>query len=199
MEQKFDALLTELKRFEPVGDYEVVRHRLFAFEGQGGNLYWQMVRLLLEDDVPFASRERQGATDLVNSLLNYGYGMLYPRVHHALVLAGLNPCISFLHSFQDSKPTLVFDMIVEFRSQAVDRVVFSMITKGERLEIDSSTGRLTKETVQKLIQNILERLAMPVRYRGQEKSLQDIIHLQAKRLAAHLRGKERYHPFIGRW
>ena len=48
-------------------------------------------------------------------------------------LAGLHPCISFLHSFQDGKPTLVFDMIEEFRSQAVDRVVFSMITKGERL------------------------------------------------------------------
>jgi CRISPR-associated protein Cas1 len=125
--------------------------------------------------------------------------MLYPRVHHALVLAGLNPCISFLHSFQDGKPTLVFDMIEEFRPQAVDRVVFSMITKGERLELDPATGRLTKETVQKLIQNILERLAMPVRYRGQEKSLQDIIHLQAKRLATHLRGKESYRPFIGRW
>jgi len=199
VEQKFDLLLTELKRFEPVGDYETVRHRLFAFEGQGGNLYWQMMRLLLEDDVPFAGRERQGATDLVNSLLNYGYGMLYPRVHHALVLAGLNPCISFLHSFQDSKPTLVFDMIEEFRSQAVDRVVFSMITKGERLEIEPQGGRLTKETVQKLIRNILERLAMPVRYRGQEKSLEEIIHLQAKRLADHLQGKGRYQPFIGRW
>jgi CRISPR-associated protein Cas1 len=35
--------------------------------------------------------ESGGATDLVNSLLNYGYGILYPRVHHALMLAGLNP------------------------------------------------------------------------------------------------------------
>ena len=199
VEQKFDTLLTELKRFEPAGDYDEVRHRLFAFEGQGGNLYWQMVRLLLEDDVPFDGREHQGATDLVNSLLNYGYGMLYPRVHHALVLAGLNPCVSFLHSFQDSKPTLVFDMIEEFRTQAVDRVVFSMITKGEHLAIDSKTGQLTKETVQKLIRNVLERLALPVRYRGQEKSLQEIIYLQAKRLAVHLQGKERCQPFIGRW
>lgn len=109
VEKKFDTLIAELKAFVPAGDYDAGRQRLFAFEGHGGNLYWQMIRLLLEDDAEFAGRERQGATDLVNSLLNYGYGMLYPRVHHALVLAGLNPCISFLHAFQDGKPTLAFD------------------------------------------------------------------------------------------
>ena len=121
----------------------------FACEGQAGNLYWQMIRLLLADDVEFAGRERQGATDSVNSLLNYGDGMLYPRMHEALLLAGLHPGISFLHSFQDGKPTLTFDLIEEFRRQAVDRVVFGMITKGERLEMDSQTGHLTRETVRK--------------------------------------------------
>ncbi|WP_449244649.1 CRISPR-associated endonuclease Cas1, partial [Desulfobacca acetoxidans] len=39
----------------------------------------------------------------------------------ALLLAGLNPHISFLHSFQEQKPTLAFDLIEEFRSQVVDR------------------------------------------------------------------------------
>jgi group II intron reverse transcriptase/maturase/CRISPR-associated endonuclease Cas1 len=199
VELRFDALLGELKRFVPEGEYETVRQRLFAFEGQGGNLYWQMIRLLLEDDVEFAGRERQGATDLVNSLLNYGYGMLYPRVHHALVLAGLHPGISFLHSFQDGKPTLAFDLIEEFRPQAVDRVVFGMITRGEQVALDPKTGRLTQDTVRKLIQNVLERLATPVRYRSQEKPLQEIIHLQARLLAAHLHGKAHYRPFIGRW
>jgi hypothetical protein len=139
------------------------------------------------------------ALDLVSSLLNYGYGMLYPRVHHALMLAGLNPCISFLHSFQEDKPTLSFDLIEEFRAQAVDRVMFGMINKGERVEIDHKTGRLTKETVQKLIQNVLERLATPIRHRRQDKPLQEIIQLQAKLLAAHLHGKARYRPFIGPW
>jgi CRISP-associated protein Cas1 len=199
VEQKFDRLMAEVQHFVPAGDYDDGRQRLFAFEGQGGNLYWQMIRLLLDDDVEFAGRERQGATDLLNSLLNYSYGMLYPRVHHALMLAGLNPCISFLHSFQEDKPTLSFDLIEEFRAQAVDRVVFGMINKGERLEIDPKTGRLTKETVQKLIQNVLERLATPVRYRRQDKPLQEIIQLQAKLLADHLHGKARYRPFIRQW
>jgi CRISPR-associated protein Cas1 len=107
--------------------------------------------------------------------------------------------LSFLHSFQEGKPTLAFDFIEEFRVQAVDRVIFSMITKGERLEIDSQRGRLTRETVQKLIRNVLERLATPMRYRRQAKPLQEIIRVQAKLLAAHLHGKARYRPFIGSW
>jgi CRISPR/Cas system-associated endonuclease Cas1 len=74
-----------------------------------------------------------------------------------------------------------------------------MINKGERVEIDHKTGRLTKETVQKLIQNVLERLATPIRHRRQDKPLQEIIQLQAKLLAAHLHGKARYRPFIGPW
>jgi len=198
--QKFTVLLTDLKAYAPSGtDYDTGRQRLLAFEGQGGNLYWRMIRLLLEDDVKFPGRERRGATDLVNSLLNYGYGMLYPRVHHALVLAGLNPCVSFLHVPQDDKPTLVFDMIEEFRAQAVDRVIFGMITKGEELTLESQTQRLARETVQKIIRNILERLATPVPYRGQEKPLQEIIHLQAKLLAEHLYGRKRYRPYIASW
>lgn len=199
VEQKFETLLTDLKAYAPEGEYDVVRQRLFAFEGHGGNLYWQMIRLLLEDDVEFGGRQRHGATDLVNSLLNYGYGMLYPRVQHAILLAGLNPCISFLHTFQDDKPTLSFDLIEEFRSQAVDRVVFGMITKGEELALDPQAGRLTKATVHKLVTNVLERLATPIRYRGHDRSLQDIIRLQAKLLAAHLNGKGRYRSFLGRW
>jgi CRISPR-associated protein Cas1 len=197
---KLTQLIAELKAYAlPRNDYDVGRQRLFAFEGQGATLYWRMVGLLLDDDVAFAGRTRQGATDLVNMLLNYGYGMIYPRVHQALVTAGLNPCISFLHTFQGNKPTLAFDLIEEFRAQAVDRAVFGMITKGEALAVDPQTGRLTQATVRKVIQNVLERLAAPVRYRGQRKPLQEVIDLQAKLLAAHLEGTKRYRPFLARW
>jgi CRISPR-associated endonuclease Cas1 len=104
-----------------------------------------------------------------------------------------------LHTPQDGKPTLVFDMIEEFRPQAVDRVIFGMITKGEEVALDPKANRLTRETVQKVIRNVLERLATPVRYRGQEKPLREIIQLQAKLLAAHLQGKEKYRPFVAQW
>ncbi|WP_449245328.1 CRISPR-associated endonuclease Cas1, partial [Desulfobacca acetoxidans] len=111
----------ELGKLQLDEDYDTGRKRLFALEGQAGAAYWAMIKTLLAPEIDYPGRERRGAVDLVNSLLNYGYGMLYPRVWRALLLAGLNPHISFLHSFQEQKPTLAFDLIEEFRSQVVDR------------------------------------------------------------------------------
>jgi CRISP-associated protein Cas1 len=85
------------------------------------------VKALLDEVILFEGRERQGATDLVNSLLNYGYGILYSKIWEAVIRTGLSPFISFLHKPQEGKPTLIFDLVEEFRPQAVDRAVFSMI------------------------------------------------------------------------
>ena len=59
---------------------------------------------------------RRGTTDLVNSLLNYGYGILYSRLTNVLVRAGLNVYIGFLHKPQKGKAGLLYDFIEEFRA-----------------------------------------------------------------------------------
>lgn len=66
---------------------------------------------------------------IYNSLLNYGYAILYARVWKNILAAKLNPSIGVLHAKQDGKPTLVFDVVELFRAQMVDRVVISLIQK----------------------------------------------------------------------
>lgn len=53
--------------------------------------------MLTGERIIFPGRENRGAADPVNSLLNYGYGMLYQQVETALILAGLDPFGGFLH------------------------------------------------------------------------------------------------------
>ena len=53
---------------------------------------------------------------------------------NGILRAGLNPMAGFLHSYQSGKPTLIYDLIEEFRSFVVDRGVFAMFNRGERLE-----------------------------------------------------------------
>jgi len=125
--------------------------------------------------------------------------MLYPRVWRALLLAGLNPHISFLHAFQEDKPTLAFDLIEEFRPQAVDRAIFSMLTRGEKLTQEKSGSLLTTDTRKKLISQVLERLGSLMPYRGQKITLEEIIRRQARLLAQHLQGRKRYRSFLGRY
>lgn len=154
---------------ELVADYAAIR-------------YWDFIReLISDDDVDFGQREHQGAKDLFNSMLNYGYAILYVRVWQALLAAKLNPYNSIIHARQEGKPTLVYDMVEIFRSQIVDRVVISLIQKGQDLEVRN--GLLTDKTRQLLVKSVMERLARYEKYQGEEIKMEQIILRQAKLLA----------------
>ncbi len=115
--------------------------KIMGYEGSISASYWEAIRLVLE--VPFEKRITRGAKDIVNSSLNYGYAFLYGKVQHSLVHAGLSLNISFLHSLDDKKPTLTFDMIEEFRVFVVDRTIVSMLNKDEPIRLGKD-GMLTK-------------------------------------------------------
>jgi CRISPR-associated protein Cas1 len=161
------------------------REALLAIEGSSGRSYWSGVRLLLPKDVVFASREHRGATDPVNSALNYGYGMLYTQVWGALMNAGLEPFAGFLHVDRPGKPSLVLDMVEEFRQAVVDRAVIAAFGKGTTIETQG--GMLTDSSRRSVAQLVLERLEGEVNFRGQRHKLKSVIQIQARNLASALR------------
>lgn len=61
-----------------------VRGQIMSVEGRAGNLYWEGIKTLTADKIDFPGREHRGAADPVNSLLNYGYGMLYQQVENGV-------------------------------------------------------------------------------------------------------------------
>ena len=161
--------------------------------------YWDYIRLLLhDDDVGFHKRERQGATDLVNSMLNYGYAILYARVWQAVLAQKLNPSVSVIHAPQPGKPTFVYDIVELFRAQAVDRVFFSLIQRGEPLKMNKNL--MSEPTKKLLTQNILERLNRYEKYRGEEIQFNEIIRRQVREIAAFISGESKiYKPYIAKW
>ena len=171
---------------------------LVGHEAQVAIRYWDYIRELFSDDnVSFAQREHQGAKDLVNSMLNYGYAILYVRIWQALLAAKLNPFESLIHVQREGKPTLVYDMIEIFRSQVVDRVVISLVQKGQDLEVRN--GLLTDATRQLLVKSVMERLARYEKYLGQEMKMEQIILSQAKLLAKAFEGTEKFKPYVAKW
>lgn len=194
---QLEALAKEAKALKEQ-DMEVLRGKLFSIEGRAAAFYWELVEKLLNDDMEFEGRVRKGATDLVNSILNYGYGILYSRMWGAVFSAGLNPNISYLHKPQDNKPTLAFDLIEEFRQQAVDRAVFPLITKGEDLKMEKDL--LSPDTRKRVTERVLERIHTVENFRGREMRLSQIIKEQAKALAGFIEGKTKsYKPYLGKW
>ena len=140
---------------------------LLGHEAQVALRYWDYIReLFVDDKVCFEQREHRGAQDLVNSMLNYGYAILYVRMWQALLAAKLNPFESLIHVQHEDRPTLVYDMVEIFRSQVVDRVVISLVQKGQDLEVRN--GLLTDNTRQLLVKSVMERLARYEKYQGEE-------------------------------
>jgi CRISP-associated protein Cas1 len=164
-----------------------VRDMLMGIEGNAGRIYWEAVRTVIPAEYNWLTRHGRGATDPVNSLLNYGYGILYSRIEQAITLAGLDPYAGFLHADRPGKPSLVLDLIEEFRQVAVDRVVWGLVNRNFSVE-QNNDGKLTDETRHIFAEKILEHQHANFRYDGKKVPLRIIIQTQARKLAAYLRG-----------
>jgi CRISPR-associated protein Cas1 len=179
---------------------EAVRLAVMNLEAQGARHYWEAARHLvrLEEGVVWLSRETRGAGDLVNQCLNYGYGILYAQVERAVLLAGLDPYAGFLHEDRPGKPSLVLDLVEEFRAFTVDRCVYTLLNQRVALT-QAADGRLDDATRRTLADRVNERLEAEELHEGRRRRLRTIIQSQARRVATFVRGEADYHPWLGRW
>lgn len=200
MERKqfFGDIIGKIKNAPGLSGPEAFRQQLMGLEGAFGAAYWEIVGHLFRNGVQFSGRVRHGATDLVNAALNYGYGVLYGNCFNAIIRTGLNPMAGFLHSYQAGKPTLVYDLVEEFRAFAVDRGVFTLLNRGEKLE-QGEDGLLTMVTRKKVAKTVIGRLSSEVWFKGRCLTLQEVIQEQAHNIKKHLCKKTQYRPFFGRW
>jgi len=175
---------------------ERLYERLMGFEGQAAHQYWQAARLIVPQHYQFEGRIGRGATDPINALLNYGYGILYAEIERAIILAGLDPYGGFLHADRPGKPSLVLDLIEEFRQIVVDRPVFGLAARSYTVSQDENK-LLTLETRRDFAQKILTQLEGRTRFNGERVMLRHLIQMQARRIASFVRREvEHYEPFI---
>lgn len=174
-----------------------VRDSLMGYEGTAGRLYWDGVKEIIGQRTEFMGREHRGATDAVNALLNYGYGILYSQVWGAVLNAGLEPFAGFLHVDRPGKPSLVLDLVEEFRQPVVDRTVIAHINLGEAVTLKD--GMLDEETRSRYAAKILERLESTETVKGKKYQIKSIIQMQARNLCTFLRREGDYQPFGFKW
>lgn len=179
------------------GSIAEARGSLMGVEGTAGRIYWEGVKEIIGHKVEFFGREHRGATDEVNSLLNYGYGILYSQVWGAVINAGLEPFAGFLHVDRPGKPSLVLDMVEEFRQPVIDRPVIAYVNLG--INIGMKEGLLDSETRKAIGDKVMERLLSTESYQGKQYQVRSIIQMQARRLGGFLRGDGEYKAFSFKW
>jgi len=121
--QKINQMLNKVSRV-------LMRDELMGVEGAASARYFSAIRTLLGDEWNFKKRQRQPPPDPVNSLLSYGYTLLFYNIYAMVRMHGLHPYIGFLHKLRDGHPALVSDIQEEFRAPIVDATVISLILRG---------------------------------------------------------------------
>ncbi|MEM7537536.1 MAG: CRISPR-associated endonuclease Cas1 [Chloroflexota bacterium] len=193
------AELDPLRTNSVIQTVDACRGQLLSIEGRAAKAYWQAIGKLLRVEVGWPGRRTQGATDPFNSALNYGYGILYSQVERASVLAGLDPYAGFVHVDRPGKPSLVLDLVEEFRQTVVDRTVMAVLNRGTSIDMDER-NKLTEETRRSLAEKVFARLNAAEPYEGKRHPLKSIIQMQARHLATFLRDeRDEYTPFVSSW
>lgn len=101
---------------------------LLGYEGSGAARYFEALGASLDPEWRFEGRRKRPPTDPINSLMSFGYHILYNHVSTALVSAGLNPCLGLYHRGRGSHHALASDLMEQFRF-LIDAIVWAVVQK----------------------------------------------------------------------
>lgn len=160
---------------------------LRGWEGQASRIYFEIINWFLPEEFRFNNRSQHPATDIVNALLNYGYGILYGKIEGALIKAGIDPYIGVFHRDDYNRPVLVYDIIELYRVW-VDYVVFTLVAQNsitDEFYSVRSDGSYWLEGLGRrvLIQSMNDYLDEIIIINGVSRSRENHISLRAQSLA----------------
>lgn len=176
---------------------------LRGVEGEAGARYFSVFDDLLGpgEAFRFNGRSRRPPLDRVNALLSFVYTLLMHDLRSACESVGLDAAVGFLHRDRPGRPGLALDLMEEFRPVLADRLVLSLINRGQvpanDFETQESGAVLMNDATRKTVIIAWQK-------RKQEEAVHPFLeektslglwpHLQARLLARHLRGDLDVYP-----
>ncbi len=177
-----------------------VKLQIMGIEGKASNDYWRSVTYFIPKEIGFTSRTKK-PTDLLNSMLNYGYAILASEITKSILLNGLDPYCGLLHYDIDMRTSLTFDLIEPFRQQIVDKTVISLINRKQvkTEDIDKRNNLIKLEARKLIVSKILNKMYSTITYYENERSYADIIELQSKNLVNTILNGDEFKGFYLTW
>ena len=113
---------------------------IMGYEGMAAKEYFKGVSKVINPEFKFDGRSRRPAKDEFNSMINFGYYLLNNEIYSKVEAKGFNPYFGFIHRDKEKHPTLVSDLIEEWRAVIVDATVLSLINGHEVSKEDFYEG-----------------------------------------------------------
>ncbi|MGI8782100.1 MAG: CRISPR-associated endonuclease Cas1 [Acidobacteriota bacterium] len=118
-----DNIRSLLEATRKAGDLDTLR----GYEGAAARAFFEGYSLAFKQEWGFRRRVRQPPTDPINSLLSFGYTLVFYQILSLVRAFGLNPNVGFLHSLRRGHPALVSDLVEEFRTPIVESLVLYIL------------------------------------------------------------------------
>ena len=197
---KIEEIINQLNQLSLNGENESVRMKIMGLEGKASNEYWKGVKNFVSKEIGFESRTKK-PTDLLNSMLNYGYAILASEITKSLLVNGLDPYCGLLHFDMDNRTSLTFDLIEPFRQQIVDKTVISLVNRKQVTidDMDKRNNTIKLEARKLIVEKILSKVFSTVTYGDETLSYSDLIVKQSENLVNSLLYGEKFKGFYLRW
>ena len=201
VKRAIDGIDSDLQRVEVVDNLDTLR----GYEGASAARYFPALgQLITNAEFSFAQRHRQPPTDPINSLLSFGYTILFNNVLSLILVEGLSPYFGNFHYGERKKPYLAFDLMEEFRSPIVDSLVLKMINKplfkSNDFEVlaQNQGVYLTDEARRTFLSHLESRMNEKVSHPDLQSpvSYRHAIQLQIRRYRRSLLSSTLYEPFL---
>ena len=196
---------------------------LMGLEGQSAAVYFGVFgNLIKAENITFNGRNRRPPKDPANVLLSLGYTLLENLIQTQVNIAGLDPYLGCFHSTEYGRPSLVLDLMEEFRPVLVDSLVLQVLNKKiirhtdfyrpeerESAAFDFAETEhhredllivLTHTGMKKFITQFESRINRKVLYepKGMQLSYREICLEQVRSFVRRLKEEDQYTPYLMR-
>lgn len=167
---------------------------LRGYEGYGSALYFHQLGKYFSQEMSFDGRNRRPPRDPVNAILSFGYSMLLAEIDTAIRIAGLDPCLGFLHDFRYGRPSLALDLLEPLRAPFCDMLTLHLcnhrlLRAEEHFEVHGSEGvHLNAEGRQIFFEEYERSMHRETSYPDGRKNTRDVVEQMVGQIVSALEG-----------
>jgi CRISPR-associated protein Cas1 len=163
---------------------------IMGIEGHSTSLYFKGLSLILKNKFLFEKREYHPPKDPANALLSFGYSLITNEIFSLLSGIGFDPYIGFFHELTYNRPSLALDIVEEFRTPVVDKMIVTLINKNIIKEED-----FQREENSIYLNNIAKKTFL-IHYEKRIQNYREIIKVQCHKLMDSVLNKKIYEPYL---
>lgn len=177
---------------------------LLGLEGYTTSVYFHAFGQMVKGEFEFTERTRRPPKDPVNAVLSLGYTLITNEIYSLLCASGFDPYIGYYHELLYNRPSLALDIVEEFRTPLIDRLVLNLINHHmisledfERKE--DNAGIYLKNDSRKVFFMKYEKMMTETfvhKKTNEETNFRNILKAQVYKLIRTIQSEEIYEPFV---